>query len=141
MKIIKTKFKDLLVFKSKNFYDYRGYFREISLQKLIKKRLIFTVVSKSRKDVLRGLHFQKKNSQGKYLSVLKGEIFDVALDCRPRSKTFGKHFKIFLSDKNSKSIFQLNLPNKLKKFEVVIFEKSSKEISLSFDKNFTVCII
>ena len=105
MKLIKTKFKDLLVFKSKNFYDYRGYFREISLQKLIKQRLIFTVVSKSRKNVLRGLHFQKKNSQGKYLSVLKGEIFDVALDCRPRSKTFGKHFKIFLSDKNSKSIF------------------------------------
>jgi dTDP-4-dehydrorhamnose 3,5-epimerase len=105
MKIIKTKFKDLLIFKSKNFYDKRGYFRELSLEKLIKQKLIFTVVSKSKKNVLRGLHFQKKNSQGKYLSVLKGEIFDVALDCRPRSKTFGKHFKILLSDKNSKSIF------------------------------------
>ena len=105
MKILKTKFKDLLIFKSKNFYDNRGFFREISLEKLIKKKLIFTVVSKSKKNVLRGLHFQKKKPQGKYLSVLKGEIFDVALDCRPKSKTFGKHFSIYLSDKNSKSIF------------------------------------
>ena len=105
MKIIKTKFKDLLIFESKNFYDKRGHFRELSIQKLIKQKLIFTVVSKSKKNVLRGLHFQKKKPQGKYLSVLKGEIFDVALDCRPMSKTFGKHFKILLSDKNNKSIF------------------------------------
>ena len=55
--------------------------------------------------MLRGLHFQNKNPQGKFLSVLKGEIFDVALDCRPNSKTFGKHFKIILNDKNCKSIF------------------------------------
>ena len=105
MKIIKTKFKDLLIFKSKNFYDKRGFFREISLQKIIKKKLIFTVVSKSKKNVLRGLHLQKKNPQGKYLSVLKGEIFDVVLDCRLKSKTFGKYFTIYLSDKNAKSIF------------------------------------
>ena len=105
MKIIKTKFKDLLIFESKNFYDKRGHFRELSYQKLIKQKLIFTVVSKSKKNVLRGLHFQRKKPQGKYLSVLKGEIFDVVLDCRPKSKTFGKHFKILLSDKNNKSIF------------------------------------
>ena len=105
MKIVKTKFKDLFIIKSKVYIDNRGFFREISLEKLIKKKLIFTVVSKSKKNVLRGLHFQKKKPQGKYLSVLKGEIFDVALDCRPKSKTFGKHFSIYLSDKNSKSIF------------------------------------
>ena len=70
-------------------YDKRGHFREVSVEKLIKHKLIFTVVSKSKKNVLRGLHFQKKNPQGKYLSVLKGEIFDVALDCRPKSETFG----------------------------------------------------
>ena len=105
MKIIKTKFKDLLVFNSKNFYDKRGHFREVSVEKLIKHKLIFTVVSKSKKNVLRGLHFQKKNPQGKYLSVLKGEIFDVALDCRPKSETFGKYFKIILSEKNSTSVF------------------------------------
>ena len=51
MKIIKTKFKDLIIIKSKIFYDNRGYFREISLEKLIKKRLIFTILSKSKKNV------------------------------------------------------------------------------------------
>jgi dTDP-4-dehydrorhamnose 3,5-epimerase len=105
MKIIKTKFKDLLVIKSKIFHDKRGYFREISLEKLIKKRLIFTVISKSKKNVLRGMHFQHKKPQGKYISVLKGEIFDVAVDCRRNSKTFGKHFKIILNDKDNVSIY------------------------------------
>jgi len=105
MKIIKTKFKDLLIIKSKIFYDNRGYFREISLEKLIKKRLIFTILSKSKKNVLRGMHLQRKNPQGKYISVLKGEIFDVAVDCRKNSKTFGKHFKIILNDKKNISIF------------------------------------
>ena len=96
MKIFKTKFKDLVIIESKSFYDSRGYFREIAIEKLIKKKLIFTVVSKSKKNVLRGLHFQRKNPQGKYLSVIKGEIFDVALDCRSKSKTFGKSFNIVL---------------------------------------------
>ena len=105
MKILKTKFKNLLVIKSNSFHDSRGYFREISIEKLIKKKLIFTVVSKSKKNVLRGLHFQRKNPQGKYLSVIKGEIFDVSLDCRPKSKTFGKYYKINLSEKNGKSIY------------------------------------
>ena len=58
-----------------------------------------------KKNVLRGLHFQRKNPQGKYLSVIKGEIFDVALDCRSKSKTFGKYYKINLSEKNNKSIY------------------------------------
>ena len=70
MKIIKTKFKNLLVFKSKNFYDNRGYFRELAIEKLIKQKLIFTVVSKSKKNVLRGLHMQKKFQQGKNISCL-----------------------------------------------------------------------
>ena len=48
---------------------------------------------------------QTKHSQGKYISVLKGTIFDVAVDLRKKSKTFGKHFKTILSDKNAKSIF------------------------------------
>ena len=51
------------------------------------------------------MHFQKNFAQGKYLSVLKGEIFDVALDLRKKSKTFGKYFSINLSDKNGLSIF------------------------------------
>ena len=59
MKIIKTKFKNLIVIKSKNFYDKRGYFREILIEKLVKKKFVFNVVSKSKKNVLRGLHMQK----------------------------------------------------------------------------------
>ena len=105
MKILKTKFKNLLVFKSKNFFDNRGHFRELALEKKIKKKLIFTVMSKSKKNVLRGLHMQKKLKQGKYISCLKGEILDVVVDCRKKSKTFGKHFKIILSEKNCKSIY------------------------------------
>ena len=105
MKIKKTKFKDLIIFKSRNFYDKRGFFRELAIEKLIKKKLVFTVVSKSKKNVLRGLHMQKKNKQGKYISVLKGKILDVVVDCRKNSKTFGKHYKILLSEVNCKSIF------------------------------------
>tara|TARA_Y100001958_G_C21087583_1_gene441798 strand:+ start:32 stop:550 length:519 start_codon:yes stop_codon:yes gene_type:complete len=105
MKTKKTKFKDLIVFKSKNYYDKRGLFRELALKNKIKKKLIFTVVSRSKKNVLRGLHMQKKFKQGKYVSVLKGKILDVAVDCRKKSKTFGKHFKIVLSEKNCNSIF------------------------------------
>lgn len=48
---------------------------------------------------------QKKNQQGKYISCIKGKILDVVVDCRKNSKTFGKHYKIILSEKNCKSIF------------------------------------
>ena len=105
MQIKNTKFKDLIIFKSKNFFDNRGHFRELVIEKIIKKKLIFTVVSKSKKNVLRGLHMQIKKPQGKYISVLKGKILDVVVDCRRNSKTYGKHFKITLSDRNCKSIY------------------------------------
>jgi dTDP-4-dehydrorhamnose 3,5-epimerase len=105
MIITKTKFKDLIVFKSQNFLDKRGQFRELAREKLIKKRLVFTILSKSKKNVLRGLHLQKKFQQGKYVSVLKGKILDVAVDCRKKSKTYGKYYKLILSEKNCKSIF------------------------------------
>ena len=69
MNIIKTKFKDLIVINSKNFYDDRGYFREILIEKIIKKKFVFNVMSKSKKNVLRGLHMQKKKSSRKiYIS-------------------------------------------------------------------------
>ena len=51
------------------------------------------------------MHIQTKNSQGKHISVLKGSIFDVVIDLRKKSKTFGKYFSIVLSDKNGKSLF------------------------------------
>ena len=103
--IIKTKFKHLFILKNKSFKDKRGYFKELIKEKQIKKKLPFTVMSRSKKNVIRGLHIQTKNSQGKYISVLKGKIYDVALDLRKSSKTFGKVFTCTLSEKNSKSIY------------------------------------
>ena len=105
MKIIKTQIKGLLVFKGEKFNDNRGYFREVLIEKTVKRKFKFNVVSVSKKNVIRGLHLQKKFQQGKYVSVIEGKIFDVALDLRKKSKTFGKYFSIILSEKNSKSIF------------------------------------
>ena len=102
--IIKTKFKDLFIFKNKSFKDKRGHFKELIKEKQIKKKLLFTVMSYSKKNVIRGLHIQTKRSQGKFISVLKGKVYDAALDLRKNSKTFGKVFTCILSEKNSKSI-------------------------------------
>ncbi len=62
-------------------------------------------MSFSKKNVIRGLHLQKRNSQGKFISVIKGKIFDVVVDLRKNSKTYGKYLSTILSEKNSKSIF------------------------------------
>lgn len=105
MKISKTKFKNLYIYQGNRYLDNRGEFRELIKQKNIKKKIIFTVYSRSKKNVLRGLHMQKKNTQDKFITVLKGKILDVVVDCRKKSKTFGKHFKIILSDKNCKSLY------------------------------------
>jgi len=104
-KIKKTKFKDLLIISGKTHYDKRGFLREMLLEKIIKKKFKFHIVSSSKKGVLRGLHFQSKNPQGKYVSVIKGKILDVAVDIRKKSKTFGKKYSIILSSKNNKSIY------------------------------------
>ena len=105
MIIKKTKFKDLIIIQNNKFLDRRGSFKELFKGKLLKKKLPFVVTSFSRKNVIRGLHIQLKNPQGKFVSVIKGKIFDVSLDLRPKSKTFGKIFTIKLSEKNCKSIF------------------------------------
>ena len=104
MKIIKTKFKDLIIYDKETFKDKRGYFRELYLQKHFKTKFPFDVMSYSKKNVLRGLHLQLKNAQAKLITVLKGKIFDVCVDCRKNSKTFGKHFPIYLSEKENKSL-------------------------------------
>lgn len=104
VKIIETKFKDLKIYKKKTFKDKRGYFRELFLQKHFNEQFPFDVMSYSKKNVIRGLHLQLKNPQSKLVTVLKGKIFDVCLDCRKQSKTFGKYYSIFLSDDENKSI-------------------------------------
>ena len=103
--IKKSKFKDLVIISNTSFKDKRGYFKELLKEKKLKKRFPFLVMSFSRKNVIRGLHLQKKNSQGKFISVIKGKIFDVVVDLRKNSKTYGKYLSTILSEKNSKSIF------------------------------------
>ena len=105
MKIIKTPIKNLLIIKNKRFIDGRGYFRELLIEKKINKKFIFNVVSSSKKNVIRGLHFQEKKPQGKFISVIKGKIIDIAVDIRKNSSTFGKHFKVILSERNCTSIY------------------------------------
>jgi dTDP-4-dehydrorhamnose 3,5-epimerase len=106
MKILSTSFKDLKIIQGNTFNDNRGFFREIYRNTFFKKKkFIFWFCSKSKKNVIRGLHLQTKFKQDKFLAVIKGEIFDVALDLRKNSKTYGKYFSIYLSEKNSKSVF------------------------------------
>ena len=105
LKIKKNKFKGLLFIERKLYKDTRGYLRELLVEKQIKKKFKFHIVSKSKKNVLRGLHFQFKKPQGKYISVVKGKIYDVIVDVRKNSKTFGKSCSVILSDKNCKSVF------------------------------------
>ena len=103
--MIKTKFKDLFLIINKNFKDQRGYFKEIIRENKLKKKFPFLVMCYSKQNVVRGLHIQTKNSQGKFVTVIKGKIFDVAIDLRKNSKTFGKVYSCILSEKNTKSIF------------------------------------
>ena len=105
MKIYKTKIKDLLVIKQKNNIDNRGSLREIYNKKLLNKKFIFEYCTTSKKNILRGFHFQSKFQQAKYVNVLKGKILDVVIDLRRKSKTFGKSFKIILSKENAIGLF------------------------------------
>jgi len=104
-KIINTKFKGLLVFEGKQHADNRGYLRELLQEKIVGKKFKFQIISKSKNNVLRGLHFQLKKPQGKHISVIKGKIFDVAVDLRRKSPTFKKFYSLILSEKNNKSIY------------------------------------
>ena len=105
MKILKTSFKDLLVIKQKNNVDKRGHLRETYNKKILNRKFVFEYCTTSKKNVLRGFHFQTKFQQAKYINVVKGEILDCVIDLRKNSKTFGKKFKIILSDKNCLSLY------------------------------------
>ena len=104
MKVIKTKFDGLLIIKRPTYYDNRGFLRELFEQKRFKKKFIFDYFSVSKKNVIRGLHLQHKKPQAKIISVISGRIFDVVLDCRKNSKTFGKYFSIYLSHNINRSL-------------------------------------
>ena len=103
--ILKTKFDDLILIKQEKLIDTRGYFQELIIEKNIKIKFPFQVMSFSKKNVIRGLHIQTKNPQGKFITVIKGKILDVAVDIRKKSKTYGKYFSKILSAKNSLSIY------------------------------------
>ena len=105
MKIINKKFKNLFLIKHNVFKDKRGYFKEIIRENKINTKFPFVVMSYSKKNVVRGLHLQNKKSQGKFVSVIKGRVFDVAVDLRKKSKTFGKYFCCILSEANATSIY------------------------------------
>ena len=86
MKLIDTKIKGLKIIKSKIFKDKRGFLRETYQKKLLNKiDFKFDVMSFSKKNVLRGLHFQSKNAQAKIITVTNGKIMDVAVDLRKNS--------------------------------------------------------
>ncbi len=106
MKIVDTNIKGLKVIIQKKHGDPRGYLRETYRKKIIKwNNLIFDYATTSKKNVLRGFHFQTKFKQAKFVSVLKGKILDCVIDLRKNSKTFGKSFCIELSEKNCKSLY------------------------------------
>ena len=105
MKILNTKFNGLKIIEGIKHHDSRGYFREIFLKKLFKKKkFIFWCMSKSKKNVFRGMHIQTKKTQTIIVSVVRGKTLDIVVDCRLKSKNFGKHFKIILSEKNCKAL-------------------------------------
>ncbi len=100
-----TKIEGLVVIKPQPFIDDRGHFfesyNELDFKKAgIDTKFVQTNESKSSFGVLRGLHFQKNKPQGKLVRCTQGEVFDVAVDLRKNSKTFGEWFGIMLSDSN-----------------------------------------
>ena len=106
MKIIKTNIKNLLIVQQKNNKDVRGNLREKHDKRVMgHNKFVFEYCTTSKKNIVRGFHFQTKFMQAKYVSVVKGKILDCVIDLRKKSKTFGKTFKIILSEKNAKSLY------------------------------------
>ena len=106
-KKIETAIKDVYIIEPTVYGDNRGYFMETYSKKDFEEiGLNYDFVqdnqSKSKKGVLRGLHFQKENTQAKLVRCIKGEVFDVAVDLRPESETYGKWEGVILSEKNKK---------------------------------------
>lgn len=110
IKVTPCGIKGLYVVEPKVFGDERGYFVETyNKQEFSEFGLDMDFVqdnqSMSKRGVLRGLHFQKRFPQGKLVRVLSGEVFDVAVDIRKGSETYGKWFGVILSDENKKQFY------------------------------------
>ena len=109
-KITKCEIEGLYILEPKVFYDDRGYFMETYNQNDfealgLNMKFVQDNESKSKRGVLRGLHFQKKHPQGKLVRVIKGSVYDVAVDIRKNSKTFGKWVGVELSEENKKQFY------------------------------------
>ncbi|MBT9316761.1 dTDP-4-dehydrorhamnose 3,5-epimerase [Leptothoe spongobia] len=111
MNIIATNIPDVLVVEPKVFGDERGFFYESFNQQTFadKTELTFEFVqdnhSRSKRNILRGLHYQVQQVQGKLVRAVVGEIYDVAVDIRRSSKTFGKWVGVVLSAENKKQLW------------------------------------
>ena len=111
MNIIKTKLQDYVIIEPKIFDDKRGFFLETfqTSRYADLAGIILPFVqdnhSRSSKGVLRGLHFQKTKPQGKLVRVVRGEVYDVAVDIRRDSNTFGQWEAVVLSEDNKKQVW------------------------------------
>ena len=111
MKVTPTTIPDVLLIKPKVFGDERGFFFESFNQKVFEQATGLKVAfvqdnhSKSARNVLRGLHYQAIHPQGKLIRVVQGEVFDVAVDIRKDSKTFGEWVGEILSAENKKQLW------------------------------------
>jgi dTDP-4-dehydrorhamnose 3,5-epimerase len=110
VKIAKTRFQDVLVIEPKVYEDTRGFFVESYNQKEFQNNglnvsFVQDNLSHSKRNVLRGLHYQITHPQGKLVRVVSGEIFDVVVDVRIDSPQFGKWDSIILSAENRRSIW------------------------------------
>ncbi len=107
---VKTGIDGVVIIEPTVFGDDRGYFMEtFQAQEFAEAGITGPFVqdnqSKSTRGVLRGLHFQKEHTQGKLVRVVSGEVFDVAVDCRPHSSTYGKWVGVTLSAENKKQFY------------------------------------
>ena len=106
MKLIKTKIPGPLIIKTKIYNDKRGFLKETFRNNLFKNiKFPFDIMSSSKKKVLRGLHIQTDKSQAKIITVTHGKIFDVAVDLRKNSKTFGKYVSLIISENSDFSFY------------------------------------
>lgn len=111
MKVTPTRIPDVLIIEPKVFGDDRGFFFDSFNQKAFNEAVGEDITfvqdshSKSAKNVLRGLHYQIRQPQGKLVRVVRGVVFDVALDIRQSSPTYGKWVGVELSDDNRKQLW------------------------------------